>query len=161
MPVLPVNDRWKTGSVELDLGQGAGLRYYPYYESYIKFNCKITVESGRYEDIISGKMLDAESILRQLKFRLQEENKNQAFLNRIDASINREWVISPSPMVEATNWMSTAGTTLTLDIIERYVEESGNILSKVVVNGSKVQTETLSEDLINVNFEVERPDHFT
>ena len=157
MPVTAVSDNWKTGSVELDLG--SGLRYYPYYESYIKMNCKLTVESGRYEDIISGSMLDAESILRRLKFRLQEENKNQAFLNRIDATLNRNWTITPSPSVESTNWMSTAGTTFTLDIIDRYVEVDGDIMTKVTFTGAQVNTETLDDDKIEMDYSVQRTDH--
>ena len=104
-------------------------------------------------------MLDAESILRRLKIRLQEENTAQQFLNTIDATINRNWTITPSPAVESTNWMSIAGTTLVLDIIDRYVEVDGNIMTAVTFTDCKVKTETLDGDTVEMSYSVQRPDH--
>ncbi len=157
-PVTSVNENWKQGSVQLDLGKGAGLQYYPHYDSYVKCNYRITVESGAYDEVLTGSTRSAESILQILKMRLKEQTKNDTFVNKIDATFNPNMMITPAPVVGSTEWMSIAGMTMELDIIDRYIEAEGGIMTSVEIAGSDLRQQGNAVAEIPMDFTVSRTD---
>ncbi|AGH32176.1 hypothetical protein VPHG_00109 [Vibrio phage 11895-B1] len=153
IPVTSVDEKFKHGSVEVPEGSGT---YYPFYETYIKANYLVVVESGDYDVVLRGEKPSAESILRDLRRRIKQDNRAKLFHEIIDATINDKWTITPSPLVADTNWYSTASTTLTLDIIDRWVDDLGDVMTKVNISG----TNLTDQDTVDVSVDqvIERTD---
>lgn len=158
MPITSVSDNYESGSI--NIGTEADPHYVPYFSSYIKFPVKITCESGSYEEIVNNGTPNAETILRRIRMRLNEDLTQKAFVEKVDGSYSDKWTITPAPMVEQTDWRSIASTTVTFDIIDRYIETRGGVVTAVKIEDTTVaKIKTLDNTEIGLGQQVERPDH--
>ncbi|CAH9012664.1 conserved hypothetical protein [Vibrio phage 501E54-1] len=131
LPITSVSENFTNSTV--NTGTADDPVWTPYFESYIKVNFKITVEAGGYTEIQQNG-ITAEDILRRIKMRLREDKASKDFLEKIDATVNRDWTITPTPMLHGVDWRSVASTTLTLDVIERFLEPEGGIMTTVEIS---------------------------
>lgn len=163
LPITSVDEKFRRGSILHDFGSGNGQRYYPFYDNYVKANYQITVESGGYDKVLNGEVSSAESILRVLRRRIGQDNRGTQFMETIDATINDKWDITPAPVVDQTDWMSIASTIVTLDIIDRWIDEDGDVMTKVIIGSDTVDADLRHKGNPNpeiiLNQEIQRTDH--
>lgn len=159
LPITSVDENFKSGTI--DTGDDPlNPVYTPYYDAYIKANYKLTVEAGGYNEILEQGMSTAEDILRRIRSRMMQDNIYREFLEKIDATITDKWVISPAPMLSEMDWRSIASTTITLDIIERYLDPLGGVITEVIIEPTSTLVEKGDENTaISVGQIITRPDH--
>lgn len=158
LPITSVSENWDKGSVFMDIGDGRGERWYPYYDSYVQFACRITVESGSYDNVVKSNVKSAECILQILKMRLKESNAYTTFVEKVDATYNQNMTVTPSPVVGSTEWMSIAGMTMNLDIIDRYIDTRGGVITKVEITNSDLRQKGSEDVGIVTDQTIERTD---
>lgn len=137
MPVVSVDDKFKRGSIKMNVG--GKDKWVPFTDSYIKASFKVTVESGQYDEVVEKGRSSAETILRRIKTKLGIEKYHTDFIKKVDGTLDSKWSITSSPQVEATGFYNTASVTMTLDIIDRYVELDdgyGGIITKVIIKST-------------------------
>ena len=161
MPVVTVDDKFKRGTIE-EVVNGKTV-HFPFSDSYIKASYKVTVESGEYDEVVAKGRTSAESILRRIKTKLGIEKHYTDLITKIDATINSEWNVVPSPMIGSTGNYNTASVTVVLDVIDRYVERDdgyGGIFTKVIISDqADLRHEGNPNAEIPMGQSIQRPDH--
>ncbi|AUR89077.1 hypothetical protein NVP1121O_049 [Vibrio phage 1.121.O._10N.286.46.C4] len=156
LPVITVCEKWDTGSVLTD-----GV-YRPYYDSYLKLNYQVMVESGAYDDIFRENRAGSETILRSIIDQLKDENTFKEFCEKIGGTINRDFTITPLPRLSSVEYVDGGMMNMTIDFISRYVDLRGHVISRVEIEPtSTVKIETLDGTEIPSGQDIERPDHDT
>lgn len=160
LPMTPVSENWATGSLERDIGTGDGLRFYPYYDRYIRSTYQVTVEAGSIDEVLQTGRLDSAGILQKFLSRIREENTRNAFWQKLQGTLIRDFTITPIPSLDYTDYQDISTMTFSLDMIVRDVVVEGNIITKTTMTGGEV----VSQDGTNVNpvdFEIQAPSHPT
>jgi len=160
LPMTTVSENWATGSLERDLGTGDGLRFYPYYDRYIRSTYQVTVEAGGIDEVLQTGRLDSAGILQKFLSRIREENTRNGFWQKVKGTLSRDFTVTPIPSLGYTDYEDSSVMTFSLDMIVRDVVVEGNIITKTTMTGGEV----VNQDGTNVNpvdFEIQAPSHPT
>ena len=153
-----VSPNFDSGTIQLDLGEG--LNWYPYYDSYVRVPFQVKVESGEYDEILKTGRLPAEEILTLLQMKLRMQEYYVPTFQAVNASLNSKWNITSSPVNKHTGYYSTASVIVTLDIIARYVELQGGIMTAVEITvPANLRHKGNPNPEIDMSMSIARPDH--
>lgn len=128
-----VSTNFNSGSINLST-DADNPDWAPYYDSYIKAYYKVVVEAGSYSELISERRRAAEDIIKLARIRLNEDNRFVTFCEKVNATFNDKWSIKSMPSLQTTEMMNSASFTICLDVIDRYIEPQGDIMTKVVLS---------------------------
>ena len=158
LPMTTVSENWATGSLERDIGTGDGLRFYPYYDRYIRSTYQVTVEAGSIDEVLQTGRLDSAGIIQKFLNKIREENTRNGFWQKVQGTLSRDFTITPIPSLDYTDYQDISTMTFSLDMIVRDVVVEGNIITKTTMTGGEV----VNQDGTNVNpvdFEIQAPSH--
>ncbi|HHB9680403.1 TPA: hypothetical protein ACOAY7_002786 [Vibrio cholerae] len=130
----------------------------PYVEAYIKMRVSVRCESGDYQEVLTNNTPSSVSILNQFKRRIQYDNHRQTFFEKVNASIQKDIMIRPVPVIDGLNHMDASTAIIEFDLIDRYIEMQGGALYAVQVKQGKFfidQTEVMD----NKERTIARPDY--
>ncbi|QXN60121.1 hypothetical protein KUA24_54 [Vibrio phage HNL01] len=131
------NSNYDYGTVEMDLNDGLGLRFVPFYDSYITWQVTLRVESGDYQKVLSGEVPSAEVILGQIRRLMKQPNYRKDLMEEISGTWLDDFTITPSPIIDGLNTMSVATMRLQLSLIDRYIDTQGGLLMAVELKEGK------------------------
>ena len=159
LPITSVSENWKTGSVQRDLGDGNGLRFFPAYDNYIRVGYQVTCEAGNISDILQSNRPDSMQILRKFANRMREGNTRIEFYNKVSGTLSRDFTVTPIPAVSYTQFEDNSTLTFSLDIITREVEYRGEVMTRAEVSSATTVREDSDTVDSDVNFHVQAPSH--
>lgn len=158
LPIVSVSENWRTGVLERDLGQGEGLRYYPYNDRYVRQTYQVTCEAGSVDEVLQTGRLDSAGILQKFLNRIREENKRNTFWQKVKGTLSRDFTVTPIPSLDYTNYEDSSIMTFSLDMILREVEYQGGIITRVTITDASLERKDESHK-IQFSENIQRDDH--
>lgn len=158
LPMTTVSENWATGAVERDLGTGDGLRFYPYYDRYIRSTYQVTVEAGAIDEVLQTGRLDSAGIIQKFLSRIREENTRNGFWEKVKGTLSRDFTVTSIPSLGYTDYEDSSVMTFSLDMIVREVIVEGDVMTKVTITDATVELPD-GEQETRFSESIERPDH--
>lgn len=150
-----VCENWRKGTVQIDVG--GTLTDFPYYDSYIRPTFQVTVNSGAVEEVVKEGRKDSSGILRSLFTRLQDNFIHVRLSNNVHGTLNRDLNTNNLKPSYATNFEDVSTATISLDVIIRDINYQGGIITRVEVDGAKLDRGNGEYEYIS--FASESPSH--
>ncbi len=129
-----VCQRFAEGSVDI------GGVYHPYVDSYLTYSVNLTCEAGHIGTVLeTGE--SAQDILNTLRKRLQVGSIRKALFEASNSTFLPPTSVTSSPVIEMTEYMDIAKTTLTGNTIDRYVDINGGLMEIVEMTAGTYKIE--------------------
>lgn len=117
--------------------------YYPYHEAMADFRVSLRVESGDYQNVMTNGHLSAQDVLQRLRTKLGNYNIAKQVVEKVNGTFLSKPLptIIPSPIIDGLNTMSIATSTITFNIIDRYVDINGSYVMEIDIEKGQFNIE--------------------